>query len=224
MPELQGVGHVALTVTDPKRSADFYNRLFDAQTVFTVEDEIGPLTICVSPAMMFGFRTHPSTSEADRFDPARVGLDHLGFHVADRQQLEAWQVRLDEQSVANSGIIEDEGGLHLNAKDPDNIALEFFYMPPQVENRGPEESRAGAAIGMMPEGTGSTFEPEEDAKLRAEVAQARIHVARFVISQKPVDHVQGCSLDEIGRVGCCDSRSGQAWYFSSAASKPSPPE
>ena len=38
--------------------------------------------------MMFGFRTHPSTGEADRFDPARVGLDHLGFHVADRQQLE----------------------------------------------------------------------------------------------------------------------------------------
>ena len=112
MPELQGVGHVALTVTDPKQSADFYNRLFDAQTVLTVEDDIGPLTICASPAMMFGFRTHPSTGEADRFDPARVGLDHLGFHVADRQQLEAWRVRLDEQGVANSGIIEDENGLH----------------------------------------------------------------------------------------------------------------
>jgi glyoxylase I family protein len=131
VPELQGVGHIALTVTDPKRSADFYNRLFDAQTFLTVEDEIGPLTICISPAMMFGFRTHPSTGEADRFDPARVGLDHLGFHVADRQQLEAWRVRLDEQGVTNSGIIEDEAGLHLNAKDPDNIALEFFYMPPQ---------------------------------------------------------------------------------------------
>ena len=25
--------------------------------------------------------------------------------------------------------------------------------------------------------------------------------SRAVISQKPVDHVQGCSLDEIGRVG-----------------------
>jgi hypothetical protein len=53
------------------------------------------------------------------------------YHVADRQQLEAWRVRLDEQGVTNSGIIEDEAGLHLNAKDPDNIALEFFYMPPQ---------------------------------------------------------------------------------------------
>jgi glyoxylase I family protein len=163
VPELQGVGHIALKVTDPKRSADFYNRLFDAQTVLTVEDEIGPLTICVSPAMMFGFRTHPSTGEADRFDPARVGLDHLGFHVADRQQLEAWQVRLDEQGVTNSGIIEDEGGLHLNAKDPDNIALEFFYMPPHVEKpEGRKKAVAGVEIGMMPKGKGSTFEPEED--------------------------------------------------------------
>ena len=65
------------------------------------------------------------------FDPGRVGLDHLGFHVADRQQLEAWRARLDEQGVTNSGIIEDQSGLHLNAKDPDNIALEFFYMPTQ---------------------------------------------------------------------------------------------
>ena len=127
----KGVGHIALTVTDPRRSADFYNRLFDALTVLTVEDEIGPLTICVSPAMMFGFRTHPSTGEADRFDPSRVGLDHLGFHVSDRQQLEAWRARLDEQGVTNSGIIEDPSGLHLNAKDPDNIALEFFCMPQQ---------------------------------------------------------------------------------------------
>jgi glyoxylase I family protein len=164
VPQLQGVGHIALTVTDPKRSADFYNRLFDAQTVLTVEDDIGPLTICASPAMMFGFRTHPSTGEADRFDPARVGLDHLGFHVADRQQLEAWQMWLDEQGVTNSGIVEDESGLHLNAKDPDNIALEFFCMPPHLEKlpEGRKKAVAGAEIGMMPEGKGSTFEPEED--------------------------------------------------------------
>lgn len=39
----------------------------------------------------------------DRFDPAPVGLDHLGFHVADRQQLEAWRVRLDEQVSPTQG-------------------------------------------------------------------------------------------------------------------------
>jgi glyoxylase I family protein len=130
VPELQGVGHIGLTVTDPKRSADFYNRLFDAQTVLSLEDEVGPLILCASPAVMFGFRTHQATGDDERFDPARVGLDHLGFHVADREQLEAWRARLDEQGVTNSGIVEDQSGLHLNAKDPDNIALEFFYLAP----------------------------------------------------------------------------------------------
>ena len=126
MPDLQGVGHVALTVTDVKRSSDFYNRLFDTETLFSGEDGVGSLIVCASPGAMFGFRSHRGTTETDRFDPARVGLDHVGFQVADREQLEGWQARLDEQGVTHSGIVEDEFGLHLNAKDPDNIALEFF--------------------------------------------------------------------------------------------------
>lgn len=120
-----------MTVTDGQRSADFYNRLFDTQTVMSVEDEFGPFTISASPSIMFGFRTHPRTGGVDRFDPTRVGLDHFGFHVATREQLEAWRARLDEQGVPNSGIVEDAYGLHLSFKDPDNIALEFFCAVPQ---------------------------------------------------------------------------------------------
>jgi hypothetical protein len=84
-----------------------------------------------TPAIMLGFRTHQSTSADDRFDPARVGLDHVGFHVEGREQLEAWRSRLDEQGINHSGIVEDQAGLHLSAKDPDNIALEFFCAQPQ---------------------------------------------------------------------------------------------
>jgi glyoxylase I family protein len=131
VPELQGVGHIALTVTDGRRSADFYNRLFDTQTVLTTEDEFGPFMISASPSIMFGFRTHATTGGADRFDAARVGLDHFGFHVADPEQLEAWRARLDEQGVPNSGIVEDAYGLHLNFRDPDDIALEFFCAMPE---------------------------------------------------------------------------------------------
>jgi hypothetical protein len=55
-----------------------------------------------------------------------------------------------------------KAALHLNAKDPDSIALEFFCMPPHVEKpEGRKKTGAGAEIGMMPEGKGSTFEPEE---------------------------------------------------------------
>jgi glyoxylase I family protein len=131
MPEIQGAGHVALTVTDVKQAAEFYGRLFDAEIIMSGEDAAGPLTICASPVIMFGFRTHSGTRKDDRFDPSRVGLDHVGFHVTSREELDGWQQRLDEQGIVNSGIQQDQFGWHLNAKDPDNIALEFFCAAPQ---------------------------------------------------------------------------------------------
>ncbi|MFG2879508.1 VOC family protein [Streptomyces sp. NPDC048337] len=131
MPETPVIGHVVLTVNDVKRSAEFYNRLLDTQTVVDVEDEFGPFMVSASPSFVLGFRRHAATNEADAFDPARVGLDHFAFHVADRAAMEAWESRLDEQEIAHSGITEDPHGLHLNFRDPDNIALELFCMTAQ---------------------------------------------------------------------------------------------
>jgi glyoxylase I family protein len=131
MPGIQGVGHVSLTVTDVERAAAFYSKLFDAEVIMSSEDAHGPLTICASPSIMFGFRNHADTGADDRFNPARVGLDHVGFHVDSREELERWKERLDEQGVTNSGIEDDQFGLHLNAKDPDSIAIEFFVGAPQ---------------------------------------------------------------------------------------------
>ena len=133
MPSAQGIGHIMLTVTDVQRSADFYNRLLDGETVMSASDEIGPLAVCVGPALMVGFRTHLATEDKDEFDPARVGLDHIGIHVTSRTELEDWRQRLDEQGVPHSPIVEDQFGLHLNAKDPDNIAIEFFTTPEQAQ-------------------------------------------------------------------------------------------
>jgi glyoxylase I family protein len=126
MPSAQGIGHIMLTVTDVERSADFYNRLLDGQTVMSTRDETGPLAVCAGPVLMVGFRTHQGTDEKDEFDPARVGLDHIGIHVESHGALEDWRQRLDEQGVPHSAIVEDQFGAHLNAKDPDNIAIEFF--------------------------------------------------------------------------------------------------
>lgn len=131
MPSTQGVGHIMLTVTDVQRSADFYNRLLDGETAVMTDDETGPLAVSVGPTLTVGFRTHQTTDEKDEFDPARVGLDHLGFQVQSRSELEDWRQRLEEQGVLHSPIVEDQFGIHLNAKDPDNIAIEFFTTPDQ---------------------------------------------------------------------------------------------
>ena len=127
MPSAKGFSHIALTVTDSKRSADFYGSLFDAQTM-DATDTISPFHICVADGLMIGLRAHPGAA-GDSFDHNRVGLDHLAFVVEDAAELDAWQAKLTELGAENSGIVEDPAGLHLNVKDPDGIAIEFYVQP-----------------------------------------------------------------------------------------------
>lgn len=55
----------------------------------------------------------------------------MGVHVESRDELEKWVAHLDENGVESSGIIESPFGLHLHAKDPDGIAIEFFVAAQQ---------------------------------------------------------------------------------------------
>ena len=127
MPSVKGFSHIALTVTDSQRSADFYSTLFGAQ-VIDASDSISPFHVCVGDSLMIGFRAHAGAA-GDTFDHNRVGLDHLAFAVENAAELDAWLARLNELGAENSGIVEDPGGVHLNAHDPDSIAIEF-YVPP----------------------------------------------------------------------------------------------
>lgn len=46
--------------------------------------------------------------------------------MASEDELEKWVAHLGEHGVNSSGIVESPFGLHLHAKDPDGIAIEFF--------------------------------------------------------------------------------------------------
>lgn len=131
MPAQQGVAHVGFTVTDVKRSGEFYKRLLDAEVIFDGEDQHGPSQVLIAGTFMIGFRTHATTPTDQAFDPTRVGLDHLAIAVTDEAELEKWRARLDEMGATHSGIVTDPFGAHLNAKDPDDIAIEF-YVPPKM--------------------------------------------------------------------------------------------
>jgi hypothetical protein len=50
------------------------------------------------------------TTEAERFDETRVGLDHLSFDVADRPALDAWVAHFDALEVPHSGVIQAHFG------------------------------------------------------------------------------------------------------------------
>ncbi len=125
MPVVQGFSHLAFSVTDSKKSAEFYRELFDGNVV-DVSDAISPFHVCVAGDLMLGFRAHGGSGTFDHRNP---GLDHVAFAVESAAELDAWRLRLDELGVKHSGIQEDPSGLHLNARDPDDIAIEFHTGP-----------------------------------------------------------------------------------------------
>ena len=61
----------------------------------------------------------------ERFTELRTGLDPLGFGVTSREELVAWERRLDALGVEYTPIRDMEFGAHLNFRDPDHIALEL---------------------------------------------------------------------------------------------------
>lgn len=129
MPALEAFSHVSLTVTDAERSADFYNRVLGTETMFSSAGATGRLIIVARPGVMIALCEHPGTTDQS-FDPDRIGLDHFAFQVPSRSELEAWHAGLVAAGVTCSEIEVSPFGLHLNLKDPDNIALELFVSEP----------------------------------------------------------------------------------------------
>ncbi len=121
-PTLQ---HIALSVRDIEKSTDWYTRLFDLNVVadFT---EPAPMRVLMAPSgQAIDLRQDPQVRPGD-FTQENIGLDHVGFVCADRAELDAWQGRLSDEGVTQSPIQESPFGWHLNFRDPDGIALEFF--------------------------------------------------------------------------------------------------
>jgi glyoxylase I family protein len=131
MPEFPPLNHVALTVRDLAISVPWYEALFDAEPV--IDEDTDPdmhhTVYLLGNGTLFGLHQHDTPAPDETFSEFRVGLDHVAFGCADRQELEKWAGRLDEIGV-DHGDIKDAGyGSGLSFRDPDGIALEFFAPP-----------------------------------------------------------------------------------------------
>ena len=129
MPALDAFSHVSLTVTDPARSAEFYNRTLGTETIFSSDGDAGQLVIVARAGVMVALRNHSGAAD-EGFDPSRIGLDHVAFQVPSQAELQAWHAGLLADGVVCSEIESSPFGLHLNLKDPDNIAIELFVPKP----------------------------------------------------------------------------------------------
>lgn len=117
--------HIALSVHDIDKSADWYVRLFDLTLVAEV-DEPAAMKVFITPqGQAIDLRQDPGVRPGP-FTQTNVGLDHVGFVRADRDELDGWYRRLRDMGVTESGIAASPFGWHLNFRDPDDIPLEFF--------------------------------------------------------------------------------------------------
>jgi catechol 2,3-dioxygenase-like lactoylglutathione lyase family enzyme len=126
MPRLTAIDHVELTVADPDRSADWWERVLKFRRITGFrQDTFGGWAMVHPSGVTVNVLSHDRT-DSDVFDERRVGLDHLSFAVESRDELEAWIDHLDACDVGHSGIIEAHFGPTIVFRDPDNIQLELF--------------------------------------------------------------------------------------------------
>lgn len=130
-PSITGIAHVELSVTDLDRSVDWYCRLLGARDAWRGANVPGGYKACaiVEPRTntVLAFTSH-DREERTPFSPLRPGLDHLSFAVADRAAIDQWIAYMDQAGFAHDPI-DDRGNIvAVNLRDPDGIALEFYWI------------------------------------------------------------------------------------------------
>ena len=135
-PTFTGVHHFSPTVSDVEISAAWYEQVFGLMRLpmtFPHHDreDTGHAVLLIHPGTGFliGLHHH-AANQGEGFDEARTGLDHMGFGVASREELDRWAEKLDRLGIEHTGV-RDIGGpapfSTLVFRDPDNIQLEFIH-------------------------------------------------------------------------------------------------
>lgn len=122
-----GLHHLALRVSNYERSKHFYlNTLGFKQIVEKPE-----LCIFLVGNMPIAIRgPENKTAEDDRFDPFRVGLDHLAIACENKEDLENIAGALNREKIENTGIKHDVllDKDYIAFKDPDRISWEYYMV------------------------------------------------------------------------------------------------
>ena len=146
MPEIMGISHIDLTVSDCERAAAWWQDVVGFTPVNRASGETFETRSLVHPSgIAVTVMTHDATAETGAFDERRVGLDHLAFRVANLDELQRWVAHLEERGVPHTGILDIGYGPTVVFRDPDHIPLEFYVHPRidelQLDAADAEEAR-----------------------------------------------------------------------------------
>lgn len=144
-PVFTGISHLDLSVSYVDASADWYEQVLGLRRIHRAELPSRTMVVLVAgeSGLIIGLNQHAECPDG-RFDERRVGLDHVGFEVPRRDDLDVWQAHLAALGVVHSPVSDGEVGSALVFRDPDNIQLEIWWT-----RRGVPEG-AGVDAGAEP--------------------------------------------------------------------------
>ncbi|QNE22052.1 VOC family protein [Kribbella qitaiheensis] len=129
--------HLALTVTDLDASVRWYGEVFDVHPIMDVPHQggVGRILANADYRLMIALHRH-ETNDGGLCAETTTGLDHAGFTVGSRADLEQWQDHLEAHGVVRadhadkpltqSPIADEPYASVLVFRDQDNIQLELF--------------------------------------------------------------------------------------------------
>lgn len=134
-PGFVHIGHLDLSVSDVETSSAWYERVLGLQRVRRVEFPKRTMIVLRHQAsgLVVGLNQHQECPQ-EPFDERRVGLDHVGFAVGTREELDTLARHLMTAGVKHSPVTDTKLGSALVFRDPDNIQLEFWWSRPSDAN------------------------------------------------------------------------------------------
>lgn len=127
-PRTAGIHHLTLRSTDLSRSRSFYGTTLGLPIVIETPELFAALA---GGAAIVVRGPDAQTPAGDRFNPFRVGLDHVALGCGSEPELERVAAALAAANVPSTGIKFDAvlQRRYVAFKDPDGIAWEFYMAP-----------------------------------------------------------------------------------------------
>lgn len=128
-PRVRGIDHLTLTVTDPERSASWYQAALGPASR-AQRQGVGwhRVRLTWGSGLVIGLTAFDGDTAGDRFDPRRIGMDHVGLRCSSGEEVYRWAEHLDALGFQRGPVEDVPYGWAVTARDPDGIPVEFFCL------------------------------------------------------------------------------------------------